>query len=119
VFPAVHHVAFRTSDLNAAVRFYEDVLALRRLRAQPGYSVWYALGQAVLMLEQRGQHEPLIPPGSMELLCLAADAGEQARIRRRLAEAGVAIEAETPHTLYFRDPDGRRVGVSSLAWSPE
>jgi hypothetical protein len=29
-----------------------------------------------------------------------------------LSNAGIAIEAETPHTIYFRDPDGRRVALS-------
>ena len=31
----------------------------------------------------------------------------------RLREAGVAIEDRTAFTLYVRDPDGRRVGLSS------
>jgi len=31
-----------------------------------------------------------------------------------LAVAGVAIESRTEHTLYFRDPDGHRVGLSDL-----
>ncbi|MGK0362643.1 MAG: hypothetical protein ACI9U2_004964 [Bradymonadia bacterium] len=28
----------------------------------------------------------------------------------------VAIESETEHTTYFRDPDGRRVGVSNYTF---
>ena len=35
------------------------------------------------------------------------------QVRARLATAGVAVEHETLHTTYFRDPDGRRVAVST------
>ncbi len=30
----------------------------------------------------------------------------------KLRAAGVAIENESPHTIYFRDPEGNRVGLS-------
>jgi hypothetical protein len=40
------------------------------------------------------------------------DVPERAALRTRLAEAGM-LEAETAHTVYFRDPDGRRVAASS------
>ena len=31
--------------------------------------------------------------------------------------AGVRVEDRTEHTLYFRDPDGRRLGVSSYEFA--
>jgi catechol 2,3-dioxygenase-like lactoylglutathione lyase family enzyme len=33
--------------------------------------------------------------------------------RKRLTALGIVVEAETQHTLYFRDPDGRRIAVST------
>jgi hypothetical protein len=42
----------------------------------------------------------------MELLAFAVDDKEAWRAR-------VEVEAETADTLYFRDPDGRRLAVSS------
>jgi catechol 2,3-dioxygenase-like lactoylglutathione lyase family enzyme len=95
----MHHVALRCPDLPRTVRFYETSLGLRRLREQPGHSVWLALGAGVLMLEQAGEGEPGVLVGSLDLLALPAQ--------------GVAIEAETAHTSYFRDPDGRRLAVST------
>ncbi len=50
----------------------------------------------------------------MELVAFAID--DLPSWRRKLAEAGVVIEAETVHTLYVRDPDGRRVGLSTYAF---
>ena len=34
----------------------------------------------------------------------------------RLAAAGVAVDDRTPHTLFLRDPDGHRVGLSDFAF---
>ena len=53
--------------------------------------------------------------GSGHLLALAvADLGAW---EERLRAAGVAVEDRTEHTLYFRDPDGHRVGVSDFRFS--
>ena len=46
-------------------------------------------------------------------VAFAVDLTERERVRQRLARAGVSIEEESEHTIYFRDPEGRRVGVSS------
>jgi len=108
----VHHIAFRTRDLERLERFYLDVLALRALR-KTDRSVWLEAGDAILMLERADANEPGVPSGTMEMI--AFDVEKEARVGwlRRLAENGVAIEAQTEHTLYFRDPDGRRIGLSS------
>ena len=55
----------------------------------------------------------------MRIHHLAFRSGDIARLERfyvevlGLARAGVAVEAATEFTLYVRDPDGRRVGLSS------
>ena len=72
-------------------------------------SVWLDAGDAVLMLERAGEGEPEVPAGAMDLVAFAVDDKEAWRGR-------VSVEAETAHTLYFRDPDGRRVAVSSYAF---
>jgi catechol 2,3-dioxygenase-like lactoylglutathione lyase family enzyme len=109
----IHHIALRTRDVARLTRFYEGVLALRRLREQPGYSVWLDLGGAVLMIEQAGEDEPPVAPGTRDLLALRVDDAGRAAVLARLTAAGGALEAETQHTSYFRDPDGRRVAVST------
>ena len=57
------------------------------------------------MLEPAGPGEPAVPRGTMDLVAFAVDDKETLRAR-------VDVEAETAHTLYFRDPDGRRVALS-------
>src|SRR5436305_1237891 len=107
----VHHIAFRTRDLERLERFYVDVLALAITR-KTDRSVWLEAGGCVVMLERAADDEPTISPGTMEMI--AFDVEKEARVGwlRRLAENGIAIEAQTDHTLYFRDPDGRRIGLS-------
>lgn len=93
--------------------FYRAALGLAVAREQPGYSVWLSLGGSVLMIEERGAGEPDVPPDSRELMAFTMHPEERETMRATLGAMGVAVEAETAHTLYFRDPDGRRVAVSS------
>jgi hypothetical protein len=67
------------------------------------------------MIERSGEAEPLVPAGTMDLLAFAADPDDPAwkdAWRARIAQAGARVEGETPQTLYFRDPDGRRLACS-------
>lgn len=97
----------RTPDVPRLERFYTDVLGLRVVRRDASRgSVWLEAGGAAVMIERAEPGEPPVPPGCRELLAFAVDDKEPWRAR-------VAVEAETAHTLYFRDPDGRRVAVSS------
>jgi catechol 2,3-dioxygenase-like lactoylglutathione lyase family enzyme len=103
----IHHVAFRTSDLPRLERYYVSALGFAVvLRNEARGCVWLKAGGAVLMLEIAEPGEPAIPSGSGELLAFAVDDKETWRER-------VTVDAETLHTLYFRDPDGRRLAVSS------
>lgn len=108
----VHHIALRARDVDALVRFYVDLLGLSVVRDARPRSVWLGLGDARLMIESRDADEPDVPAGSLELVAFAATEDERRSLRAKLV-AMDALEAETAHTLYFRDPEGRRVGVSS------
>jgi glyoxylase I family protein len=112
----IHHVAMRTADLGRLERFYVDVLGLHvvRRREATGASIWLDFGERggpILMLEATTEGEPGVPPGTMDLLAFAVE--DLAAWRIRIEGAGGCIEAETGHTLYFRDPDGRRLAVST------
>ncbi len=109
----IHHIALRTRDVAALAHFYRSLMALEVVREQPGYSVWLSLETAALMIEQRAEAEPDVAAGSMDLIAFTVTDEGRARVRERLREMGVAIEGETAFTTYFRDPDGRRVGVST------
>lgn len=105
----VHHLAFRTDDLEALERFYASVLGLAVIRRNEERSIWLDAGGAILMLEKRDEGEPSVPPGSKDLVAFAVSKG----VMDRLAAEHVSIEARTAYTLYVRDPDGRRIGLSS------
>lgn len=119
----VHHIAFRTTDLERARRFYADAIGLTELarhRHDDGRlrAIWMDLHGAVLMLETCDPNEPPTPAGSMDMVAFSIDDAERESVRARLAAAGIAVEAETAYTLYVRDPDGRRIGLSSYAFAP-
>jgi catechol 2,3-dioxygenase-like lactoylglutathione lyase family enzyme len=113
----VHHVALRTRDVDRLEGFYVGVLGFRVRARHDGRSVWLDADGTVVMIERAVDHEPHVPAGSMELIAFCIQARDREPWRERLAGAGVGIEDETPHTLYFRDPDGRRVGLSSYPFT--
>lgn len=107
----VHHVALRTPDVASLSAFYRDVLQMTLVREQP-HSSWFAMGSTgVLMIENCRQHEPVPDPEDQHLICWGTNDLEETE--RRLHERGVTIELRKPKTLYFRDPEGRRLAFSS------
>ena len=108
----IHHIALRTRDLPRLEAFYARVLGLVVTRRDGERSVWLRSGDAIVMLELAGQDEPAVPAGTRELVAFAIETEERAERERALADRGIAIEARTDFTLYFRDPDGRRLALS-------
>jgi len=109
----LHHIALRTRDVDRLLAFYRDWLGLALVRDQRPRAVWLGIEpRAVLMVEQAEPDEPEVPAGTRELLAFTVEVPARIALRTRLCDAGL-LEGETEHTLYFRDPDGRRVGVSS------
>lgn len=107
----IHHVAMRTHDVDRLAGFYQATLGLRVLRRDDARgSVWLDAAGAVLMIERAEAGEPPVDARTRELVAFAVDDKEAWRGR-------LAVEAETAHTLYFRDPDGRRVAVSDYTFS--
>ncbi|MEZ4451195.1 MAG: VOC family protein [Nannocystaceae bacterium] len=111
----LHHLALRVEDLERSAGFYGGVLGLvelarhREAEGERLRAIWFALGDAVLMLERalRGAGEGR---GSAHLLALAVD--DLGAWEARFAAAGVTIDDRSAASLYVRDPDGHRVGVS-------
>lgn len=112
----LHHLALRTRDVDGLVSFYERWFGLSVVRDARPRSVWLGVGDAVLMIEAADANEPTPLASSMELTAFAVSHDQRTRLRDELVRAAL-LEGETQHTLYFRDPDGRRVGVSSYPLS--
>lgn len=64
------------------------------------------------MLEQAAPDEPY-PDGRSQQALIFDAADAPLDLRDRLAASRVAIESETQFTYYFRDPEGRKLGVSA------
>ena len=111
---ALHHLALRTRDVARLVGFYRAVAGLEVAR-ESERSVWLRAGETVVMIERAEASEPTVPAGSLELVAFRWD-GTLDGARAHLASLGITAEGETGFTLYFRDPDGRRVGLSNYVF---
>jgi catechol 2,3-dioxygenase-like lactoylglutathione lyase family enzyme len=118
--PRLHHLALRVSDCERSLAFYSGFLGLsevRRLRTGGVLrAVWLAADGVVIMLEKslRGAGPA---SGSGHVLSFAA--ADLPAWEERLAAAGVPIDDRTAETLFVRDPDGHRVGLSAHRFPDE
>jgi catechol 2,3-dioxygenase-like lactoylglutathione lyase family enzyme len=121
---AFHHVAIQCADLARCERFYREVLGLQVLRRWPreeggDRSVWLSVGEGdgeFLALE-RAEEEPETrawrdgKPG-LHLVALRIAPAERSVWENRLEAAGVHVVHRTRWSIYFRDPEGNRVGLT-------
>jgi len=116
-----HHVALRCADLERCERFYRDLLGLTVAHRWPtedgrDRSVWLGVGDGFLMLERAGGSPGIEPWGStragLHLVALRIAPEARATVEARLAVAGVEVVHRSRWTIYVRDPEGNRVGLS-------
>jgi catechol 2,3-dioxygenase-like lactoylglutathione lyase family enzyme len=108
----IHHLALRTRDLERLERFYVDVLGLKISKRDGTKSAWLDADGIFVMLERAEDGEPPIAQDSRELVAFAIPTRKRLEYKERLVWHGIVIEGESAYTMYFRDPDGRRVGLS-------
>jgi catechol 2,3-dioxygenase-like lactoylglutathione lyase family enzyme len=116
-----HHLAIQCADLERTERFYTEALGLEVLRrwARPeggDRSVWLAVGEGFLALE-RADHPAEPSPwrdgrAGLHLVALRIPPGERGAWEERLRARGVDVVHRTRWTIYVRDPEGNRVGLS-------
>jgi catechol 2,3-dioxygenase-like lactoylglutathione lyase family enzyme len=120
--PALHHLAIQCADLAACERFYAEVLGLPVVRRWPAEgggdrSVWLGLGGEAFLALERASGPPRgvpweSPAPGLHLVALRIGAGERGAWEARLAAAGAPVVHRTRWTLYLRDPEGNRIGLS-------
>lgn len=118
---SVHHVAIKVLDLARAERFYCGVLGLPVLRRWPlidgtgERSIWLDLGGSAFLALERADFstdpKAEAAPG-MHVLALTIEPSMRDRWETELTAAGHPVYQQTDYTLYVRDPDGNRVGLS-------
>jgi catechol 2,3-dioxygenase-like lactoylglutathione lyase family enzyme len=109
----IHHLALRAGSVDVTAAFYREVFGLAVVRDERPRSLWLGLADgSVLMIEARCAGEPGIPLASCELFALRVFSARKEAIKT-LARARGCFDGETEHTVYLRDPDGRRVAAST------
>lgn len=117
-----HHLAIQVRELERQATFYREVLGLPELarhRRDDGTlrSVWLGLPEGGFLAleevsgaaaEEGFRHER---PG-LFLLALRIPASERAAVLAELAARGVPVTHESRWTVYLRDPEGNRIGLS-------
>ncbi len=118
-------------DLEAAERFYSEVLGLEKITRVPSRHVFFRCGDRVFLVfnAARTLEGGMLPPHGASgpgHVAFAVAEGELPEWRARLEAHGVEVETEFAwpdggHSLYFRDPAGNslELGTPSIWRIPE
>ncbi|MDP9490898.1 MAG: VOC family protein [Actinomycetota bacterium] len=116
----IGHVHLKVSDLDRAIRFYQDVL---------GFELQQRMGEDAAFLSAGGYHHHIglntweskggspPPPGTTGLFHFAIrlpDRPALARTLKRVLEAGIPVGASdhgVREAIYFDDPDGNGIEI--------
>ncbi len=119
---AFHHLAVQCADLARSERFYREVLGLEVLTRWPregggDRSVWLRVGGGGFLALERAGAAPdptpfRHPTAGLHLFALRIAPGEREGWEARLRAHGVPVVHRTAFTIYVRDPEGNRVGLS-------
>jgi catechol 2,3-dioxygenase-like lactoylglutathione lyase family enzyme len=122
----LHHLALGARDVERVAAFYRHLLGLCEVRRhhEPGgqlRSIWLDLGGPILMIERSDEPSRRVAGvgAGPFLLALTAEPTERDALEKSLAASGVPVEACTEYTVYFRDPEGNRVAISSFPLQDE
>lgn len=117
----IHHLALKVVNVEGVTAFYRDVLGLaeqqRHFRPDGSLrSIWLTVPGAGFLAVESHEHDTKPDPSAelpgWYLPAFTVAVQERRRIEAELEQRGVDIVHRTKWTLYFRDPEGNRVGLS-------
>lgn len=127
----VLETALYVDDIDAAERFYRDVLGFTLFSREDDHHVFFRCGQGMLLLFNaartvnqdhlvNGSRIPAHGCRGAGHIAFALDESEVDAWRAKLKAAGVAIESEVNwpqggHSIYFRDPAGNSLELATPA----
>src|SRR4051812_48129020 len=119
----VHHLALLSSDVEATIRFYQDVLEspLTELFENRDYQgsthFFFDIGHGNLLAFfdfpglDLGEYAEVL--GGLHHLALSVEPARWQHLKENLDEAGVSYDEMNGASLYFRGPDGERLELIS------
>ena len=116
----VGHVVIKMRDLEAAKRFYGEILGMKITEERPDFGIFFRFNDYHHDIAVFKVGEDADPPKRNQVglahVALVADSFETVRaMHRRLKEHGVEITATTDHgmtkSLYCKDPDGNAIEI--------
>src|SRR4051812_24937476 len=115
----VHHLALLSSDVEATIRFYQDVLEfpLTEMFENRDYEgsthFFFDIGNGNLLAFFDfpglgvGPYAEVL--GGLHHIAISVDPEKWKHLQHKLDEAGVEYHLESGVSMYFRDPDGARL----------
>ncbi|XDD48355.1 VOC family protein [Leptospira sp. WS39.C2] len=105
----IHHIAIGTTNPSQLAAFYLKIPGSKLIKEhlyETGIvrSVWIQFGGQILMLEEGKNHAP-------KNLVFSFGLSDRKEWNEFLSS--IQIQSRTNFTLYFQDPDGNGLGVSS------
>jgi len=117
----IDHVAMSVSDVERAAQWYIEVLGFKRLHEGmwDGVPVFIGRGTTALALFPiRANERSISDRGGIRMLHLAMRANRKNFLaaQEELKQRGIRFEFqdhEVAHSIYFRDPDGYRLEITT------
>ena len=125
---AILETCLYVDDLDAAEKFYRDVLGLEFLMREEGRHVFFRCNGSMLLIFNPQRTRIDNPAGNPSEIprhgavgeghiAFSAPASELEDWKKRLGEAGVSIESEVEwpngnRSFYFRDPSGNSLEIA-------
>ena len=122
----IDHVAIAVSDVDRSIDWYCEVLGMERRHPEWGTEpAMVCAGETcVALFGVEGAAEPSPGRGAVAMrhLAFGVDRAGFDRAQEELAERGIQfdfMDHETAHSVYFADPDGHQLEITTYEFSSD